>query len=144
MRVYILVPILLLSSQLTALNQSSQKPGGKPVLIRDEVQKRLSKDEEKVYPHDPEQARKNLEIGIFYQKRGNLKAAEERFREAINFNLAWAEAYQRLIELLSKAGRVDEAIAVCEMFLSNNPTSTQRQEFEKRKSELAARLAAAP
>lgn len=140
MRVYILVPILLLASQATALNQSTERPGGKPILIRDEVQKRLEKDENKVYPHDPEEARKNLEIGSFYQKRGNLKAAEERYREAINFNLAWVEPYQRLIEMLAKAGRVEDAVAVCDLFLSNNPTSAKREDFEKRKAELNTRL----
>jgi tetratricopeptide (TPR) repeat protein len=141
MRVYILVPVLLLVSQVTGLNQSSERPGGKPVLIRDEVQKRLEKDEQKVYPHDPEQARKNLEIGSFYQKRGNLKAAEERYREAINFNLPWAEPYERLIAMLAKAGRREDAVAVCDLFLSNNPTSPRREDFEKRKAELNARLA---
>lgn len=133
MRVYILVPFALLLCQVGGYGQS-QRPGGKPVLIRDEVDKRI--EQEKVPVHDPEQARKSVEIGTFYQKRGNLKAAEERFREAIDFNMPWTEPYERLIALLEKAGRREEAVAICDLYVENNPGSAKNASFEKRKSDL--------
>jgi tetratricopeptide (TPR) repeat protein len=138
MRVYILPTVLTLLLWQAAVAQPAQRPGGKPVLIRDEVDKRV--EEEKIPIHDPEQARKSLEIAVFYQKRGNLKAAEERFREAVDYNKPWTEPYNRLIEMLEKADRLEDAVAVCDLYVENNLGSSKTNDFIKRKEQLMRKL----
>lgn len=138
MRVYILPTVLTILLGQAVVAQPAERPGGKPVLIRDEVDKRV--EEEKIPIHDPAQARKSLEIAVFYQKRGNLKAAEERYREAVDYNKPWIEPYNRLIDMLEKAGRLEDAVAVCELYIENNLGSSKAEDFVKRKEQLVRKL----
>jgi tetratricopeptide (TPR) repeat protein len=100
-----------------------------PVLIRDFEEP--GEGEEKVYPHDPEQARKNLEIGKYYFKRDNYAAAEDRFSEAVKYDRTWPEAYKKLLETYEKLEKYESAVETCRSFAENNPESGDLDYFSK-------------
>lgn len=112
----------------------TQQQGGKPVLIRDEVDKREEKRKEPI--HDPEQARKSVGIGDFYFRRDNLRAAAQRYREAVDFDVHWPEAYEKLMRVLRRQGELEEAGEVCRRFIAENPESKEKARFEALCAEL--------
>lgn len=106
----------------------------KPVLVRSEVVD--APKEEEVIVEDPEVAKKNVNIGDFYFKRDNYKAAEERYRDAIKYNPKWPKAYEKLIQALEKQSLFEKALEVCNEFMERNPSSKEIGAFQK----LAAQL----
>ena len=56
----------------------------------------------KEYSFNPLQAEKEIKIGGYYFKKGNYRAAAQRFDEATKWNPGHAEAYLRLGEALEK------------------------------------------
>jgi tetratricopeptide (TPR) repeat protein len=113
-----------------------RRPGGKPVLVRDYEIDKQQNEEEEVREHNPEKAKKNVEVGDFYQKKGNLAAAEERFRIAIDYNVKWDEAYEKLVKVLEKQGKYEEAVEICDLFTETNPGSKAVKKFEKWRQEM--------
>lgn len=127
MRALTIILILLFLSP--ALSGQERRSGRKPVLIReDQTEKEV---EEEIVTHDPEQARKNVEVGDFYFKKKNYKAAESRYRRAIQYNTKWPKAYEKLIKLFEQQGDFDAAIEVCFEFVDSNPSSKQAKDFEE-------------
>ena len=61
------------------------------------------------HPWDPHKAAKDIEVGDFYFKRKNYRAAEDRYREALYFKDNDAMATYRLAECLEKLERPEEA-----------------------------------
>lgn len=111
-----------------------QNTGKKPVLIRAD-----SADEDQqpdVILPDPEKAKEHLEIGDFYFKRGNYKAAEERYRDAIRYLPSWAEPYRKLTRLLEKQGDFPAAVKICEEFIQVNPDADKVERFRKKAEQL--------
>ena len=108
----------------------------KPVLIR--ADRTEEKVEEAPFVPDPIQAKEHVEIGNFYYKRDNYKAAENRYREAIKHDPKWAEAYKQLIQALEKQQAYLEAIDVCVLFAETNPSSQEVEDFQKRARKLKA------
>lgn len=114
--------------------EEERPPQKKPVLIRDDRTDR--KPEEEVFIHDPQKAAENVEIGDFYFKRENYKAAADRYRDAVKYNLQWAESYKKLIATLEQQEKFAEALQMAEQFLDMNPMSEEAQEFQKKREEL--------
>src|SRR5438477_8915463 len=56
----------------------------------------------KEYSFNPLQATKEVKIGNYYFKKGNYRAAAQRFEEATKWNNQLAEAYLRLAEAREK------------------------------------------
>src|ERR1700690_3641493 len=56
----------------------------------------------KEYGFNPLEAEHDVQIGNYYFKKGNLKAAMNRFREATRWNPSFAEAFLRLGETEEK------------------------------------------
>ena len=105
--------------------------GRKPVLIR--ADDASSQGQEQVPPEpDPDRARKAVEIGNFYYKRGNYKAAEIRYREAILYGPEWPEGYEKLVKTLETMAEYDQAIQACRDFVKAVPDSGKAPEFERR------------
>lgn len=119
--------MLILFLIIPLSGQDSQRRQG-PVLIKDFES---PGEEEKVYPHDPAKARKNLEIGEYYFKRDNYLAAEARFNEALQYDKQWPEAYKKLIEAFVKQEKYGSAVEVCQKFAENNPESGELDYFRK-------------
>lgn len=59
---------------------------------------------------NPHKAEKDIEVGEFYLKRKNYRAAEDRFREALEYKPGDAVATYRLAEALDGLGQYPEAI----------------------------------
>lgn len=63
-------------------------------------------------------AMKDVEVGDFYYKAGNYKAALSRYREALLYKPRDAEATFRLAQTLEKSRQFDEARAQYEAYLA--------------------------
>src|ERR1051325_8718835 len=66
-------------------------------------------DVQEFHPWDPYRAAKDVEVGDFYFKRKNYKAALDRYREALTYKDNDAVATFRLAQCLEKVGRPEEA-----------------------------------
>lgn len=84
-----------------------------------------------VHPWDPHRAGKDIEVGDFYFKRKNYKAAEDRYREALFYKDNDAIATYRLAICLEKLDRPDEAIDEFESYLRILPHGPQAADARK-------------
>ena len=80
---------------------------------------------------DPHKAAKSVEVGDFYFRRRNYKAAEERYREALTYKANDAVATFRLAEALEKLGVLDDARAEYESYLKILPHGPELQQAQK-------------
>jgi len=80
---------------------------------------------------DPHKAAKSVEVGDFYFKRKNYRAAEARYREALRYKDNDAVATIRLAVCLEKLGILDDARAEYESYLKILPHGPQAPEVRK-------------
>jgi tetratricopeptide (TPR) repeat protein len=80
---------------------------------------------------DPHKAAKDVEIGDFYFKRKNYKAAEDRYREALLYKDNDAIATFRLAVCLEKMDRSGEAQKEYEAYLKILPHGPESEKAEK-------------
>src|SRR4051812_4137005 len=66
-------------------------------------------DVQELHPWDPHKAAKDVEVGDYYFKRKNYKAAIERYKHALIYKQDDAIATYRLAESLDKTGNSTEA-----------------------------------
>ena len=90
---------------------------------------------------DPHKAAKSVEVGDFYFKRRNYRAAEERYREALRYKDNDAVATIRLAISLEKLGILDDARAEYESYLKILPHGPQSSEALKAISRLKVETA---
>jgi tetratricopeptide (TPR) repeat protein len=90
---------------------------------------------------DPHKAAKSVEVGDFYFKRRNYRAAEERYREALRYKENDAVATIRLAVCLEKLGILDDARAEYESYLKILPHGPQSMEAQKAIDRLKAQTA---
>src|SRR5215467_4900221 len=104
-----MVRLALLALALTAMlwaqddKAQKQKPHktAEPAKPQQQEQEPPEEDESlkpKEYSFNPLEAERDLNVGNYYFKKGNYKAAVNRFREATRWNPNFAEAYLRLGE----------------------------------------------
>lgn len=84
-----------------------------------------------VHPWDPHRAGKDIEVGDFYFKKKNYKAAEDRYREALFYKDNDAIATYRLAICLEKLDRPDEAVEEFENYLQILPHGPQAADARK-------------
>jgi tetratricopeptide (TPR) repeat protein len=93
------------------------------------------------HPWDPHKAAKSVEVGDFYFKRKNYRAAEDRYREALKYKDNDAIATFRLAVCLEKLERPEDARAEYESYLRILPhgpeAETARKAIERLKSTAA-------
>src|SRR5436305_2568979 len=90
-----------------------------------------SDDVQEMYPFDPHKAAKDVEVGNFYLKRKNYRAAVERFNEALLYKPKDAEATVGLAETQEKLGLFTPAYLNYRAYLQllpNGPVSKEAQE----------------
>lgn len=80
---------------------------------------------------DPHKAAKDVEVGDFYFKRKNYRAAEDRYREALRYKDNDAVATIRLAVCLEKLGILDGARAEYESYLKILPHGPEAQEAQR-------------
>jgi tetratricopeptide (TPR) repeat protein len=90
---------------------------------------------------DPHKAAKSVEVGDFYFKRKNYRAAEDRYREALRYKDNDAVATIRLAVCLEKLAVWDDARAEYESYLRILPHGPQAAEAEKAIDRLKAQTA---
>lgn len=82
-------------------------------------------------PWDPHKAAKDVEVGDYYFKRKNYKAAIERYKHALIYKQNDAMATFRLAESLDKTGKSDEAITRYQEYLKILPHGPFSADAEK-------------
>jgi len=88
-------------------------------------------DTNEMKPWSPYKADNDVEVGTFYMKRGNYKAAEARFRDALYWQDNDAVATYRLAVLLEKEKRFDEARPYFESYLKILPHGEYANDCKK-------------
>ena len=83
------------------------------------------------HPWDPHKAAKDVEVGDFYFKRKNYRAAEDRYREALLYTNNDAIATFRLAECLEKLDLPGDARKEYESYLKILPHGPQAEEAQK-------------
>jgi Flp pilus assembly protein TadD len=95
------------------------------------------------HPWDPHKAAKSVEVGDFYFKRKNYRAAEDRYREALTYKNNDAIATFRLAVCLEKLDRPDDARAEYQSYLNILPHGPQAAEAQKAMDRLKGPAASA-
>jgi tetratricopeptide (TPR) repeat protein len=90
-----------------------------------------STDVSEFHPWDPHRAAKDVEVGDFYFKRKNYRAAEDRYREALLYKNNDALATIRLAVCLEKLDHPDDARKEYESYLKILPNGPQADEAKK-------------
>ena len=90
----------------------------------------------KEYSFNPLEAEHNVQIGNYYFKKGSLKAAMNRFREATRWNPSYAEAFLRLGDTEEK---LKDKAAAREAYTKYLELSPDGKEAESVKKKLAAK-----
>jgi TolA-binding protein len=80
---------------------------------------------------DPHKAAKSIEVGDFYFRRKNYRAAEGRYRDALVYKDNDAIATIKLAVCLEKLGVLDDARAEYESYLKILPHGPQAEEAQK-------------
>ena len=83
------------------------------------------------HPWDPHKAAKSVEVGDYYFKRKNYRAAEDRYREALQYKDNDAIATFRLAICLEKLGRAEDARAEYESYLRILPHGPEAERAQK-------------
>lgn len=88
-------------------------------------------DVSEFHPWDPHKAAKDIEVGDFYFKRKNYRAAEDRYREALVYKDNDAIATFRLAVCLEKMDQLSEAQKEYENYLKILPYGPQAADAKK-------------
>jgi Flp pilus assembly protein TadD len=92
---------------------------------------------------DPHKAAKSVEVGDYYFKRKNYRAAEDRYREALRYKENDALATIRLAVCMEKLEEFEDARAEYESYLKILPFGPDAETAKKGIERLSARAAGA-
>jgi len=81
---------------------------------------------------DPLHASKNIEVGMFYMKKGNYEAAIDRFLDAARLQPGLAKPYLLLGEVYEKKGELDRSIGAYRKYLQLYRTAPDRATIQKK------------
>lgn len=95
-------------------------------------------DVKELHPYDPHKADKNVEVGDFYFKRGNYRAAESRYAEALLYMSTHAAATYKLAEAQDKLGKFALARVNYQKYLKILPKGEYAEEATKALARLDA------
>jgi tetratricopeptide (TPR) repeat protein len=84
-----------------------------------------------VKPYDPHKADKNIEIGDYYFNLKNYRAAESRYREALEWKPGDAIATYKLGEVMEKEGNLTQARQNYEAYLKMLPEGPLAEKAKK-------------
>jgi len=122
---------ILLATAVWAQDPKPQKPAepaGQEQLPPEEDESLKPKE----YAFNPLQAQHDLQIGNYYFKKGNYKAAMSRFREATRWNPGYAEAYLRLGESEEKLHDKPAARQAYAKYLELSPDGKEADAIKKK------------
>jgi tetratricopeptide (TPR) repeat protein len=93
-------------------------------------------DVQEMHPWDPHKAAKDVEVGDYYFKRKNYKAAIERYKHALIYKQDDAIATYRLAASLDKTGKSEEAVTYYRGYLKILPHGPYAADAQKAISRL--------
>ena len=88
-------------------------------------------DTSELRPWNPHKAMKNVEVGDYYFKRGNYRAAISRYREALEWKPKDAIATFKLAQALDKTDQKSEAAAQYLAYLKILPHGINAEDCKK-------------
>jgi len=88
-------------------------------------------DVQEMHPWDPHKAVKDIEVGDFYFKKKNYRAALERYKDALVYKPNDALAQFRLAECFDKTGNSTEAVTHYQEYLKILPHGPFAADAEK-------------
>jgi tetratricopeptide (TPR) repeat protein len=88
-------------------------------------------DVQEMKPYDPHKAEKNIEIGDYYFKRGNYRAAESRYREALEWKPGDAIATFKMGQIMEKNGNLLQARQNYQAYLKILPDGPLSEDAKK-------------
>ena len=91
------------------------------------------------HPWDPHKAAKCVEVGDFYFKQGNYRAAISRYQEALEWKPRDAEATYKLGEGQEKAGDIPAALENYQAYLKILPKGPYAEKAQKGVERLKAK-----
>lgn len=94
------------------------------------------------HPFDPHRAAKDVEVGDFYFKQRNYRAAISRYREALLYKPNDALATYRLADALEKSGNLSEAAQNYRSYLKILPYGPRAKDAQKALERLHSKLPA--
>jgi tetratricopeptide (TPR) repeat protein len=95
-------------------------------------------DVQEMRPWDPHKAAKDIEVGDFYFKKKNYRAALERYKDALVYKPNDALAQFRLAECFDKTGNSSEAVAHYQEYLKILPHGPLAADAERALEKLNA------
>ena len=90
----------------------------------------MSSEKSEVY--DPYKANKDVEVGLYYQRKGDLDAAIERFKDAIHYKYDFARPRILLGEAYEKRHDDTEAIRYYKEYLKILPNGPDAKRVKDR------------
>jgi tetratricopeptide (TPR) repeat protein len=84
------------------------------------------------YVLNPLEAKRNIDVGNFYWKKGDYRGALDRYRDATHYNPSSAEAFLRVGEAEEKLHNADKAKAAFEKVIKLAPDSKFAGEAKKK------------
>jgi tetratricopeptide (TPR) repeat protein len=79
-------------------------------------------------PYEPPAASKSVDIGNFYLRRKNYRAALSRFQEAVGTDPYYAPAYLGLGKVYDRIGLRQKALGAYQKYLDELPSDKQAEE----------------
>jgi tetratricopeptide (TPR) repeat protein len=116
---------------LSAPADDTKSHPGNSSMLKDEGSASGNGDVSEFHPWDPHKSAKDVEVGDFYFKRKNYRAAEDRYREALAYKENDAVATFRLAVCLEKLERPDEARKEYENYLKILPHGPEAEGVHK-------------
>ena len=113
---------------------AGQEP--KPAEIQELPPEEDASAKKQEYSFNPVRSKRDVEVGVFYFKKGDYKAAAARFREATLWNEGNATAWLRLGETEEKRGITKAARAAYEKYLEIASETKNAGEVRKRLEKL--------
>lgn len=139
------MPVLLVLL-LIALAAPAQELKTRPKYNPDQPAVMVDEDEDLLpqtnYAFNPIQAKKELKVGAFYQKKGNERAAAARYLEATRWNPSFSDAFWRLAEVRDELAQSVEALDAYRRFVQLEPEDGKADKARQRIAEIEAQLEA--
>jgi tetratricopeptide (TPR) repeat protein len=84
-----------------------------------------------MHPYNPHKAEKNVEVGDYYFKQKNYRAAQSRYAEALLYKPNDAEATYKLGVSQEKLGETDDALASYQAYLKILPEGPRAEDSKR-------------
>ncbi len=88
--------------------------------------------------YDPYHAAKDVDIGLYYQHKGDLPAAIDRFKEAIHLKPDYAKPRLLLAEIYDHEHEYDSALRYYREYLKVLPTASDAKRIQERIDKLSS------